>query len=185
MNRIIAADLYRHFGLRGTRGLIKGLSYPGFRYTYLFRKVTLSKKGAFSRIIYRMLLRHYRFKYGFEINCDARIGEGFYLSSHCSTVVVGPVTIGKNCNVGHSVTIGRGIAGAKMGRPTIGDNVWIGTGSVIVGKIQIGNNVLVAPNSFVNFDVPGNSIVIGNPGKIHRKENATRDYIGYTLNLPD
>lgn len=177
MNRIIAADLYRHYELRGTRGLIRALSYPGFRYTYLFRIVSLSKKGSVSRGFFRILMRHYRFKYGFEINPDAMIGEGFYLTSHCSTIVIGPVTIGKNCNVGHSVTIGRGIAGAKMGRPIIGDNVWIGTGSVIVGKIQIGNNVLVAPNTFINFDVPDNSIVIGNPGKIVAKENPTRDYI--------
>jgi len=180
MNRIIAADLYRHFGLKSTKGLFKGLSYPGFRYTYLFRKVSLSKRRTISRLIYRFLLRHYRFKYGFEINANARIGEGFYLTSHCGPVVIGPVTIGKNCNVGHSVTIGRGIAESQMGRPTIGDNVWIGTGSVIVGKIQIGHNVLVAPNSFINFDVQANSIVIGNPGKIINKDNPTRDYIKYT-----
>ena len=129
MNRIIAADLYRHYGLKGTKGLIKGLSYPGFRYTYFFRKVSLSKGRSISRLVYRFVLRHYRFKYGFEISPDAQLGEGFYLTSHCSTVVIGPVKIGKNCNVGHSVTIGRGIAGAKKGRPTIGDSVWIGAGS--------------------------------------------------------
>jgi serine O-acetyltransferase len=38
-----------------------------------------------------------------------------------------------------------------MGCPTINDNVWIGTNSVIVGKITIGTDVLIAPNSFVNF----------------------------------
>ena len=43
--------------------------------------------------------------------------------------------------------------------------------------LHIGNNVLIAPNSYVNFDVPDNSIVIGNPGKIIHKDNATEDYI--------
>ena len=52
-----------------------------------------------------------------------------------------------------------------------------GANAVIVGKINIGNNVLIAPNSYVNFDVPDNSIVIGNPGKIIHKDNATEGYI--------
>jgi serine O-acetyltransferase len=52
---------------------------------------------------------------------------------------------------------------------------------VVVGNIKIGNNVLIAPNSYVNFDVPDNSIVIGNPGKIIPHENPTKDYILYVL----
>ncbi len=87
----------------------------------------------------------------------------------------------KNCCVSHNVTIGRAYKDGILGRPTLGDNVWIGPGVVIVGKIHIGNNVLLAPNSFVNFDVPDNSLVIGNPGKIIRKENPTKYYINNVL----
>jgi len=181
MDRTIASDLFRHFGLKGAKGLIKGLSYPGFRYTFILRKVSVKRKNPIVSILYRILLRRYRYKYGFEIDPNAQIGPGFYLTSHCSTVVIGPVRIGENCNIGHSVTIGRGIAGTKKGRPTIGDNVWFGAGAVVVGKINIGNDVLVAPNSFVNFDVPDHSIVIGNPGKIISKPNPTQDYINFTL----
>ncbi len=177
MNSVIASDLYRHFGLKGTKGLLKGLSYPGFRYTYLLRKVSQHHRKSIRRVLYKLLLRRYRFKYGFEINSDATIGEGFYLTSHCSPVIIGPVKIGRNCNVSHCVTIGRGITGARKGRPTLGDDVWIGPGSIIVGKVIIGNDVLIAPNTFVNFDVPDHSIVIGSPGKIIAKENPTRDYI--------
>ena len=57
------------------------------------------------------------------------------------------------------------------------DFVWIGTRSVLVGNIQIGTNVMIAPNSFVNFDVPSNSIVIGNLAKITSKESSTKNYI--------
>ena len=181
MDKIIATDLYRHFGLKGTKGLIKGLTFPGFRYTYLLRKVSLHNRKSFLGLFYRLLLRRYRFKYGFEINPGAQIGEGFYLTSHYSPVIIGPVRIGKNCNVSHCVTIGRGIAGEKKGRPTIGDNVWIGPGSIIVGKISIGSDVLIAPNTFVNFNVPAHSVVIGSPGRIVAKENPTRDYINFTV----
>lgn len=64
-----------------------------------------------------------------------------------------------------------------MGVPTIGNDVWIGPNAVIVGKINIGDNVLIAANSYVNFDVPSNSIVIGNPGRIIPSAKATEGYI--------
>lgn len=63
---------------------------------------------------------------------------------------------------------------------TIHDKCWIGTNSVIVGNITIGEDCLIAPLSFVNFDVPSHSIVIGNPARIIPKENAT---VGYINNL--
>jgi len=69
----------------------------------------------------------------------------------------------------------------KQGTPNIGNKVWIGTNAVIVGKITIGDDVLIAPNAYVNFDVPSHSIVIGNPGKIHFRNNATEGYINKTV----
>ena len=57
----------------------------------------------------------------------------------------------------------------------------VGINSTIVGNIKIGNNVLIAPNAVVNFDVPDNSVVIGNPGVIHHKENATEGYIAFRV----
>ncbi len=179
MDKLIKSDLYRHGGLKGINGLIKGFLSPGFRYTFLLRKTAKHRRYSPLGIFYRLLKRRYRFKYGFEISTDASIGEGFYLTEHCGPVVIGPAKIGKNCNIGHSVTIGRGIAGERKGRPIINDNVWIGTGSVIVGRVTIGTNVLIAPNSYINFDVPDNSLVIGNPGKIISKNNPTEDYINF------
>jgi serine O-acetyltransferase len=182
MNSIIKADLFRHDSLTGFRGFLKGWFLPGFRYTFLLRKSIQHKNSFINGIFYRVLKKKYQFKYGYQISSDAQIGEGFYLSDHCGPVIIGPVKIGKNCNVAHCVTIGRAYKDGKMGRPTIDDNVWIGTGSVIVGNIMIGKNVLIAPNSFVNFDVPDNSIVIGNPAKIVRKDNPTKYYINFTGN---
>ena len=60
--------------------------------------------------------------------------------------------------------------------PTIGNEVFFGINSTIVGNIHSGNDVLIAPNSFVNFDVLDHFIVIENPGVIHYKENAISDY---------
>ena len=48
---------------------------------------------------------------------------------------------------------------------------------MVVGNIHTGNDVLIAPYTYVNFDVPEHFIVIGNPRKIIKKENATDSYI--------
>lgn len=71
--------------------------------------------------------------------------------------------------------------GKRKGCPTIGDSVWIGANAVIVGKIRIGNDVLIAPLTYVNFDVPSHSIVIGNPGRIIHRDGATDGYINKTV----
>ena len=75
------------------------------------------------------------------------------------------------------VTIGYENRGERKGAPTIKGRCWIGTNAVVVGKVTIGEDVMIAPLTFVNFDVPEHSIVIGNPAKIIHKENATQEYI--------
>ena len=85
--------------------------------------------------------------------------------------------LGNNINVGTGITIGAENRGKRKGAPVIGNRCWIGTNAVVVGNIKIGDDVLIAPLSYVNFDVPSHSVVIGNPGKIIKKDNATLDYI--------
>lgn len=85
--------------------------------------------------------------------------------------------IGQNCNIHKGVTIGQESRGKRKGSPIIGNKVWIGVGAVVVGKITIGDDVMIAPNSFVNTDIPPHSVVFGNPYIIKHKENATEGYI--------
>jgi len=179
MNNIIAADLYRYGALSGTKGFLKGMMIPGFRYTFFYRKAAQSSRYSLPGIISRLFLRRYQYKYGFQIPVATKIGEGFYIG-HFGTVVINPnVKIGKYCNIAHGITIGQANKGERRGCPIIGDKVWIGTNAVLVGNITIGSNVLIVPNAYVNFDVPDNSIVIGNPAKIIAKENPVENYICY------
>lgn len=181
MDRIIAADLFRYGGLTGTKGFLRGLFIPGFRYMYVVRKMAKCRKFSPMWLIYRVILRRYSFKFGYQIPHTTQIGEGFYIG-HFGTVVVNPeAKIGKNCNIAPNVTIGQANRGLLKGTPTIGDYVWMGTGTVIVGNITIGNNVLIAPNSFVNVDVPPFSLVLGNPCKIIPKEDPVDRYIEFIL----
>lgn len=174
MGKIIKADLFRY---GGQTSVLKGFKYEGFRYTYILRKAASYNKFSPLGLFFRLLHRKYGYKYGFQIPIRTQIGEGFYIGHFGTVVINGNAKIGKNCNIAHSTTIGQANRGKRKGYPTIGDYVWIGTGAVIVGKINIGDNVLIAPNSFVNIDVPENSLVVGNPAKIIAKDNPTEGYI--------
>lgn len=175
---LIKSDLFRYFGKVSIKTfMIALLKVPGFRFTFFFRLSNYLSK--FNPLYYINLLfyRRYYFKYGIQIPSSTQIGKGFYIGHFGNIVVNGMVVIGDNCNISNGVTIGQANRGPKSGTPVIGDSVWIGVNSVIVGKIKIGNNVMIVPNSFVNFDVPDNSIVIGNPAKIIEKMGATDGYI--------
>lgn len=174
---IIYKDLYRYYGKANLKLLVKAFFLnPGFQYTYLYRKIR-STEFFFLKNLYRILLRLSSILWHYQISEKVEIGEGFYIN-HFGAIVINPsAKLGKNINIHQGVTIGQTNRGKNKGVPIIGNEVWIGINSVIVGNIKIGNNVLIAPNSYVNFDVPDNSIVLGNPGKIIPKLEATKDYI--------
>ncbi len=174
----IQKDFYRESGkwLSKTKILMKCIN-PNLHFVYLLRKAQQHKKRSVLGIWWQLILRHYQIKYGFQIYPETEIGEGFYLG-HWGNLVINPKSkIGKNCNIAQGVTIGQQNRGKNEGFPEIGDEVWVGPNAVIVGNIKIGNNVLIAPNAYVNCDVPSNSVIMGNPAVITPKENATYGYI--------
>ena len=116
-------------------------------------------------------------KYMMDIPAKVEIGKGLRIEHIGGIVINSEAKLGENITLLNGVLIGAQNRGKKKGFPVIGNYVWIGTNSIIVGGIHIGNNVLIAPGAYVNFDVPDNSIVIGNPGRIIERENATEGYI--------
>lgn len=134
-------------------------------------------------LIYRALFSRYKHKNHIELSVDTKIGDGLYFG-HPYAITINPkATIGKNCNLHKGVTIGQENRGKRKGVPTIGNNVWIGINATVVGNVIIGDDVLIAPNSFVNCDVPSHSIVFGNPCIIKHCENATEGYINRTVDV--
>lgn len=175
--KLIKSDLYRFTG-NERFSFFKKMRLFGWRYMKTWRKANYYiNKNKILFLLHGFFLHKKSCKFGFQISPKATIGKGFYIG-HAGTVIIGnEVIIGDNVNVGVNVVIGRTNRGEKKGSPIIKNRVWIGSGSIIVGKICIEENVLIAPNSFVNFDVPKNSLVIGNPGRIIPKSNACDGYI--------
>lgn len=168
----IRADLYRYRGDASARSFAAAyLQIPGFRYTFYLRKVAFygARKRSLGLVPYlynRLWLNHYRFRYGFELSPTTAIGPGFYIG-HFGGLVISPfATIGANVNVAQGVTIGATSRGSRRGAPVLEDQVWVGANAIIVGKVTIGREALIAPGAYVNFDVPAGAVVLGNPGKI-------------------
>jgi serine O-acetyltransferase len=95
----------------------------------------------------RSIMPKLRLANDLSIRCPD-LGGGCRIQHGHSTFVFA-AKIGENFHVNQNVTIGH-----AKGIPTIGNNVKVFTGAVVVGKITIGDNVTIAPNAFVNFDVP-------------------------------
>lgn len=146
------------------------------RYLKVLRKYQANRDN-FWGLLYKKILNRFARKYGLDFGYCSNFGKGIIIG-HWGRIVINPETkFGDHIFLTHNVTIGRDVRGKRKGVPTIGNKVCIRANSTIVGNIVIGNDVLIAPNTFVNFDVPSHSIVIGNPASVHHRENATEDHI--------
>ena len=96
-----------------------------------------------------------------------KIDRGLCLA-HGYVTIDGTVTIGRNCTINPYVTIGLSNSskvGFSLRGPTLGDNVYIGTGAKILGPVTIGNNVKIGANAVVITDIPDNHTAIGAPAR--------------------
>ncbi len=115
---------------------------------------------------------------GIDFEGNLNIGRGLIIGHYGRIIINANAKFGEQIYITHGVTIGRNAVGKRKGVPTFGNRVRIGAYASIVGNVTIGDDVVITPGAFVNFDVPSHSIVLGNPGKIISKENATEGYLG-------
>lgn len=103
---------------------------------------------------------------GIQIPLYTKVGKGFCIKHYFGIVINGYAEIGDCCTVFHGVTIGRSFYGNKKGVPKIGNNVILFPGCKVIGRIVIGDNVVIGAKAVVTTDVPSNSIVAGAPAKV-------------------
>lgn len=109
---------------------------------------------------------------GNGISTQAQIGDGTVFYHHGVGCVVHELcTIGENCRIFGNVTLGcKWTENEEPGLPPrIGNNVMIGAGAVILGDISVGDNSIIGANAVVLEDVPDNSIAVGVPAAIRRR----------------
>jgi serine O-acetyltransferase len=97
---------------------------------------------------------------------SAEIGPGLYMA-HVGGIHISPrAVIGSGCDIAHHVTIGVSATRRGSGVPQLGNDVYIGTGATLIGRIKIGDGTRVAANTLVMSNVPAGSTVMGVPGRV-------------------
>lgn len=112
---------------------------------------------------------------GIEIHPGAVIGRRFFIDHGMGVVIGETAIIGDDCMLYHGVTLG-GTTWDKVKRhPTLKNGVVIGAGAKILGPITLGNNVRVGSNSVVVRSIDDNETVVGIPGRIVRQKTEDED----------
>jgi serine O-acetyltransferase len=119
-----------------------------------------------------------------EIHPGAQIGRRFFID-HGNGVVIGETSIiGDDVLMYQGVTLGG--TGKEHGKrhPTIGNNVVIGAGAIILGNIKIGDNSRIGAGAVVTKPVPPNSTVVGNPARVIVREGQRIETLAHA-DIPD
>ena len=138
----------------------KAIKCPGRRYYFWWRIANYLYLSKRHRKLAIRLVRKLRIKYACDIHPGTQIGAGLRISHFVGIVISHRCIIGENFHIKQNVTIGVRHT-SQSGHIHIGDRVEVGANSCIIGDdIYIGDNVIVGAMSFVNKNVPDNSVVL-------------------------
>ncbi len=163
---VLEQDLHKfkgksHLALADWTALVN----PRFLPVFIFRISSMLwswKLGGLSKLV--ALANQILF--GCDIARGTRIGGGLYMP-HPNGIVVGEyVVIGRNCIIHQGVTLGARGEDHELANPRIGDEVEIGTGAKVLGKVQIGDYARIGANAVVLKDIPRLGIAVGIPAKV-------------------
>jgi serine O-acetyltransferase len=158
----VRADLLAHNKNWGAQGFWALVVYRFGRWRYEIEVVWVRKVLS---LIYRVLFKLVQIVTGIELPCEAEIGKNFVIDHFGGIVISGYAKFGDNCRIRNGVVVGLSRAEDPCA-PQFGNNVDIGAGAKVLGRIIIGDNVRIGANAVVVRDVPSNSIAVGVPAVV-------------------
>jgi putative colanic acid biosynthesis acetyltransferase WcaB len=157
---------------KNNRGNLKGKIV-----LFMFRLAQLANRNYALAVLMCLYLGFYHvfveWFLGIELPRKTTIGKGLIIYHGQALVVNQGVKIGENCTLRNSTTIGHKILKDQTlsACPIIGDYVDIGANVCIIGPITIGNNVKIGAGCVVVKSIPDNCVVVGNPARIISNDN--------------
>jgi serine O-acetyltransferase len=167
--RNISADLRSHSGNWAAQGFLALVVYRFGRWRYGVRPVILRKALS---LIYRVSYKLVQIVCGIELPCEVELGRNFVIDHSGGIVISGYAKFGDNCRIRNGVVVGLSRVDDPCA-PVIGNNVDIGAGAKLLGRITIGDNCLIGANAVVIRDVPANSIAVGVPAVVKPRKPST------------
>jgi serine O-acetyltransferase len=167
MCKRIAEDIRTVFkGDPAARSVLEVLTcYPGLHAVWSHR-ISHFMWNHHMRFPARLLSHWARFFTAIEIHPGATIGRRFFID-HGSGVVIGETSeIGDDVLIYQGVVLGGTSLNKGKRHPTIGNNVVIGTGAVVLGAITVGDGAKIGSGSVVIKPVPKGATVVGIPGRV-------------------
>ena len=158
----IRDDLRAYGGRWSAQGFWVMVVYRFGRWRYGLRPGLLRK---FCSMVYLVLYKFVQILTGIELPCEAEVGRNFVIDHFGGIVISGFARFGDDCRIRNGVVVGLARTDDPCA-PVIGNNVDIGVGAKVLGRIRVGNNVLIGANAVVTRDVPDNSIAVGVPAVI-------------------
>ncbi|WP_353572578.1 serine O-acetyltransferase [Candidatus Albibeggiatoa sp. nov. BB20] len=140
-------------------------TYPGV-HAILIHRISHRLWLAKWHYVARLLAFFSRMFTNIDIHPGATIGRRFFIDHGIGVVIGETAVVGNDCTLYHGVTLGGTSWNKGIRHPTLGNGVLVGAGAKILGAITLGNDVRVGSNSVVVKDAPANSTVIGIPGKV-------------------
>ena len=158
----VRADLRAHGGHWGAQGFWALVVYRFGRWRYGLRPVLLRKAMS---LVYTVLFKMVQVVTGIELPCEVKLGRNFVIDHFGGVIISGYAVFGNDCRIRNGVVVGLSRVDDPCA-PVIGNNVDIGCGAKLLGRITIGDNVLIGANAVVLCDVPANSIAVGVPAVV-------------------
>jgi len=140
------------------------LCYPGLKAIW-FHRIAHFLWTKNLKLLARILSQISRFLTGIEIHPGAKIGRRFFIDHGAGVVIGETAEIGDEVTIYQGVVLGGVSLEKKKRHPTIGNDVVIGAGAIVLGPIKIGDGVKIGANSVVLKDVRPYTTVVGIPAK--------------------